>query len=63
MQMGTQPEIGEILNLRSDRISPPKLRTEQKIQEKELTAFHPDSSSSIYIVKKGRYTIFHFKKF
>ena len=53
MQMGTQPEIGEILNLRSDRISPPKLRTEQKIQEKELTAFHPDSSSSIYIVKKG----------
>ncbi len=54
MVQGTQPEVGEILNLRSDRISRPKLRTQQKISQKEMTAYHPDSTSStIYTVKKG----------
>jgi LysM repeat protein len=54
MIMGTEPEAGEILNLRSDRISPPKLRTKQKVVQKELTSYHTDSlSENIYVVKKG----------
>lgn len=54
MTMGTEPEAGEILNLRSDRISPPKLRTKQKDVQKELTSYHPDSlAENIYTVKKG----------
>jgi len=54
MIFGTQPESGEILNLRSDRISPPKLRSKQKTIQKELTSYHPDSLvENIYVVKKG----------
>ena len=54
MIMGTEPEAGEILNLRSDRISPPKLRTKQKVTQKELTSYHTDSlAENMYLVKKG----------
>lgn len=54
MPVGTEPEAGEILNLRSDRISPPKLRTKQKVVQKELTSYHTDSlPENIYVVKKG----------
>ncbi len=54
MIAGTQPEAGEILNLRSDRISPPKLRVKQKTVQKELTSYHTVSQTeNMYVVKKG----------
>lgn len=51
MAMGSQPEAGEILNLRGERISPPKLRSSNSVVSKDNAAYLVNET--VYVVKKG----------